>query len=68
MIFGDYHYRVSQGRIIIPPRVRQFFTAGAEFLFLEKGCVAGVPSAGGLPVDRRRPGYSAVEVTKGGPY
>ena len=53
MVFGEYHYRASQGRITIPPRARQFFTIGVEFLILEAGCVAGVPSVGGLPVDRR---------------
>ena len=53
MMFGEYHYRASQGRITIPPRARQFFTAGVKFLLLEAGCVAGVPSVGGLPVDRR---------------
>jgi hypothetical protein len=53
MVFGDYHYRASQGMITIPPRARQFFTTGVKFLLLEKGCAAGVPSVGGLPVDRR---------------
>ena len=53
MVFGDYHYRASQGRITIPPRARQFFTTGVKFLLLEEGCVAGVPSVDGLPVDRR---------------
>ena len=53
MVFGDYHYRASQGRITIPLRARQFFTTGVKFLLLGKGCVAGVPSVGGLPVDRR---------------
>ena len=53
MVFGDYHYRASQGRITIPPRARQFFITGVEFLLLEEGCLAGVSSAGGLPVDRR---------------
>ena len=53
MVFGDYHYRASQGRITIPPRARQFFTTGVKFLLLEAGCVVGVPLAGGLPVDRR---------------
>ena len=53
MVFGEYHYRATQGRITIPPKARQFFTTGVKFLLLENGCVAGVPSAGGLPVDSR---------------
>jgi hypothetical protein len=53
MMFGEYHYRVSQGMITMPPRARQFFTTAVKFLLLEKGCVAGVPSVGGLPMDRR---------------
>lgn len=53
MMYGEYHYRASQGRLTIPPKARWFFTAGVEFLLLEAGCVAGLPSASGLPVDRR---------------
>ena len=52
-MFGDYHYRVSEGRITIPPGVRSFFITGIEFLLLESGCVAGFPSAAGSPVDKR---------------
>jgi bifunctional DNA-binding transcriptional regulator/antitoxin component of YhaV-PrlF toxin-antitoxin module len=44
---------MNQGKIIIPPRARQFFTTGVKFLFLEAGCVSGVPSIGGLLMDRR---------------
>jgi DNA-binding transcriptional regulator/RsmH inhibitor MraZ len=53
MVFGEYHYKVRQGKIIIPPSVRQFFTTGVKFLLLEEGCVAGIPSVDGMPVDRR---------------
>ena len=53
MVFGEYHYRASQGRVTIPPRARQFFTTGVKFSLLETGCVAGLPSESGLPVDKR---------------
>lgn len=53
MFFGDYHYKISQGRVIIPPGVRSFFQNGVRFEFSESGCVAGFPSIVGSPVDKR---------------
>lgn len=53
MVFGEYHYKLSQGRIIIPPDVRRFFSLGIKFLLLKEGCIAGMLSLNGKVADKR---------------
>jgi len=50
---GEYHYRLDGGRLAIPPPLRPLFKEGICFHLLKEGCLAGISSRKGAPVDGR---------------
>jgi len=50
---GEYHYRLDRGRLVIPPPLRPLFKEGISFHLLKEGCLAGISSRKGAPVDGR---------------
>ena len=53
MSLGEYHYNLDRGRLAIPPPLRPFFKEGISFHLLKEGCLAGISSRKGAPVDGR---------------
>ena len=53
MSLGEYHYRLDGGRLAIPLSLQPLFKEGIYFHFLKEGCLAGISSRKGAPVDGR---------------
>ena len=53
MSLGEYHYRLDGGRLAIPPPLRHLIKEGISFHLLKEGCLTGISSRTGAPVDGR---------------
>ena len=53
MGLGEYHYRLNGGRLAIPPPLRPLFKERISFHLLKEGCLTGISSRKGAPIDGR---------------